>query len=303
MGARWYDAQLGRWISADTIVPNPANSQSFNRFAYVYNNPLKYVDPSGHRPCWLFCDTGDVVDKPQTPAFTREEVAALVSEAVDDGLVVYTPSASEGGKDRAGETPPVVLYIHREMTSNAQSETVGTLQGLNATCPNGGCRFNLVDTLPLLLPAPDPTIEGQFVKATAYVIFGANVRHGGPWDPKGYIGDNYGYSQQIGDSEYYYDVWGNIMFGYLGKASGFSEAELLDGAGTEQIGSDLYYTMRYVDTSYLPGRKSDVSGMRAYDDPYDQVTTQIGIDLWNTYGLEVTPQHIIHALAANPDPR
>jgi hypothetical protein len=48
MGARWYDAQLGRWISADTIVPDPANPQSLNRYSYVYNNPLKYVDPSGH---------------------------------------------------------------------------------------------------------------------------------------------------------------------------------------------------------------------------------------------------------------
>jgi hypothetical protein len=39
---------LGRFISSDTIVPEPGNSQSFNRYAYVYNNPLKYTDPSGH---------------------------------------------------------------------------------------------------------------------------------------------------------------------------------------------------------------------------------------------------------------
>jgi RHS repeat-associated protein len=48
MGDRWYDAQLGRWISADTIVPDPVNPQSFNRYSYVYDNPLKYVDPTGH---------------------------------------------------------------------------------------------------------------------------------------------------------------------------------------------------------------------------------------------------------------
>jgi len=50
MGDRWYDAQLGRWISADTIVPSFANPQSLNRYSYVYNNPLKYIDPSGHDP-------------------------------------------------------------------------------------------------------------------------------------------------------------------------------------------------------------------------------------------------------------
>ena len=48
MGVRWYDPQIGRWISADTIVPDPANPQSFNRFSYVLGNPLKYVDPTGY---------------------------------------------------------------------------------------------------------------------------------------------------------------------------------------------------------------------------------------------------------------
>jgi RHS repeat-associated protein len=47
-GARYYDPTIGRFISADTIVPSPANPQSYNRYSYVLNNPLKYVDPSGH---------------------------------------------------------------------------------------------------------------------------------------------------------------------------------------------------------------------------------------------------------------
>jgi RHS repeat-associated protein len=48
MGARWYDGQLGRWISPDSIIPDPANPQSFNRFSYTRNNPVKFRDPSGH---------------------------------------------------------------------------------------------------------------------------------------------------------------------------------------------------------------------------------------------------------------
>ena len=39
MGARQYDPQLGRWISADTLVPDPANPQSLNRYSYVLGNP------------------------------------------------------------------------------------------------------------------------------------------------------------------------------------------------------------------------------------------------------------------------
>ena len=47
-GARYYDPTLGRFIQPDTIVPNPGEAQSFDRYAYVNNNPLKYTDPSGH---------------------------------------------------------------------------------------------------------------------------------------------------------------------------------------------------------------------------------------------------------------
>ena len=39
---------INRFLSADTIVPGYANPQSFNRYSYVTNNPLRYTDPTGH---------------------------------------------------------------------------------------------------------------------------------------------------------------------------------------------------------------------------------------------------------------
>ncbi|WP_249199207.1 RHS repeat domain-containing protein [Photobacterium sp. GJ3] len=48
MNGRMYDATLGRFVSADTFIQAPDNSQSFNRYSYVLNNPMKYNDPSGH---------------------------------------------------------------------------------------------------------------------------------------------------------------------------------------------------------------------------------------------------------------
>jgi hypothetical protein len=50
MGARWYNSRIGRWISPDTIVPAPANPQSLNRYTYVYNNSLRFIDSSGYDP-------------------------------------------------------------------------------------------------------------------------------------------------------------------------------------------------------------------------------------------------------------
>ncbi|MGE0477197.1 MAG: FG-GAP-like repeat-containing protein, partial [Nitrospirales bacterium] len=46
--ARYYDAVLGRFISADTIVPNATDPQAFNRYTYANNNPILYNDPTGH---------------------------------------------------------------------------------------------------------------------------------------------------------------------------------------------------------------------------------------------------------------
>lgn len=49
-GARWYSPEIGRFLSPDTIIPNPAEGKDFNRYSYVRNNPIRYNDPTGHVP-------------------------------------------------------------------------------------------------------------------------------------------------------------------------------------------------------------------------------------------------------------
>lgn len=46
--SRAYDPALGRFTAPDTIVPGAGNPQALNRYSYVVNNPLLYVDPSGN---------------------------------------------------------------------------------------------------------------------------------------------------------------------------------------------------------------------------------------------------------------
>ena len=43
-----YDPVLARFAQADTKVPDPGKSHSFDRYAYANNNPVLYNDPSGH---------------------------------------------------------------------------------------------------------------------------------------------------------------------------------------------------------------------------------------------------------------
>ena len=51
--SRAYDPDTGRFCTPDPIVPAPGYPPALNRYSYVYNNPLKFIDPSGHSPEWF----------------------------------------------------------------------------------------------------------------------------------------------------------------------------------------------------------------------------------------------------------
>jgi len=87
-GARYYDWVLGRFISADTIVPSATNPQALNRYSYVLNNPLKYTDPSGRVPCgsgsglqWEDCPVPENGPDRQTFFYAPE-----IERVLDDAL-------------------------------------------------------------------------------------------------------------------------------------------------------------------------------------------------------------------------
>ncbi|WP_426984539.1 RHS repeat domain-containing protein [Brevibacillus borstelensis] len=48
--ARYYDPTVGRFISEDTDKGQVDNPLSLNRYTYTWNNPLRYLDPTGNKP-------------------------------------------------------------------------------------------------------------------------------------------------------------------------------------------------------------------------------------------------------------
>jgi RHS repeat-associated protein len=77
--ARYYDPNLARFIQADTLIPDLINPQALNRYAYTLNNPLKYVDPSGHWPQWSY-----------------EWMPNWMVRTLTDGTDSYTPTPGVG---------------------------------------------------------------------------------------------------------------------------------------------------------------------------------------------------------------
>ena len=62
MNARYYDPQLGQFISPDTLVPDATNVFDYNRYMYARGNPMKYNDPTGH------CNSSNPVGQEPVPS-------------------------------------------------------------------------------------------------------------------------------------------------------------------------------------------------------------------------------------------
>lgn len=63
--SRMYDPLTAHFTTADTIIPEPGKSQSWDRYAYVFFNPIRFTDPSGHDVGCAGTDASNCVKKNQ----------------------------------------------------------------------------------------------------------------------------------------------------------------------------------------------------------------------------------------------
>jgi RHS repeat-associated protein len=97
--ARYYDPVLARFVSADSAIPNPANPQDFNRYAYVSNNPLKNIDPTGHAAlCTIDACAGAYSGGTSVSTY---DVGTAAQEALKVGGIVAVGAAGGYGAAQA----------------------------------------------------------------------------------------------------------------------------------------------------------------------------------------------------------
>jgi hypothetical protein len=76
-GARFYSALTGRFLSPDPLVAKPGDPQMLNRYAYVRDNPLVYIDPSG-LDMVIVCGLGQNCEGKKPSPDTIEQYKQLV---------------------------------------------------------------------------------------------------------------------------------------------------------------------------------------------------------------------------------
>jgi hypothetical protein len=159
--------------------------------------------------------------------------------------------------------------MYNEMIVNAQSTEVTEIRDMLT-----GARADRI--FPVIGEPGDRAARGGMVigdTLQAALRWRDLVRSHAKWDHKPklrqmlHLGSNLHFAIQ-GDTthEYYYDIWSNIHFGYVGRAAGFSGSMLQWGAAR--------------------------GGAAGRNDPVDVETVQIGIDLWDRYGTKLTQQQL-----------
>lgn len=197
------------------------------------------------------------------------------------------------------EVTPIARYMAQEINVNANGPDARRILELNRFSPDACIRdyskLALWRQLLGLGLTPEQCVNmGISYGSAALMAWGLKVMQNGDWDHKPIIGRRFNtrvpHGLQVwhlhGQTEYFYDVWSNLHYGYVGNAVGFSDSVLLDGAGLEQIGSDLV-------RGQLPQQRGVASGLRVWDDPADRAAIAMGIRLRRQRPRHVTAQDLL----------
>jgi RHS repeat-associated protein len=99
--ARWYDPEIGRFISEDPAPADPNDPLSINRYIYCRNNPLVYVDPTGELFAEILSFAGSIFG----PLGTA--IGGIIGGILDAAIVNYAVSFAvneiAGAMERSGD--------------------------------------------------------------------------------------------------------------------------------------------------------------------------------------------------------
>jgi RHS repeat-associated protein len=223
--ARWYSTARGRFTSVDPFAGMMETPYSLHQYQYGYADPVLNRDPSGRDPKDLPCQPFDLLD-PTNPNTCKTK--PVTSPLPPGGAPSPTsapgvpPGVSQPRNPHPVSLPDAADQLIADMRYYSNTPEAGTVQyfvGLSHLFVLPDCAFNRIATLPGLI---------------AYKLWRDYVKDKAPLDVKKRYERDYGrYMPMFGDT-WDNQLSGNLLFGFVGMHVGFTEAELLNGAGLAQ---------------------------------------------------------------------
>jgi RHS repeat-associated protein len=138
-GARFYDAQVGRFLSGDPASFNGTNPFSFNRYAYANNSPYHYKDPDGQSPIEIGFLIADSIELGSAIS-SGSGIGLAIANVAIDAVAVASPApgiseaahAIEGaakiadvarGAEKAEDAAKAAISGNAQVTRTAGQET------------------------------------------------------------------------------------------------------------------------------------------------------------------------------------
>jgi RHS repeat-associated protein len=259
MNGRLYDYVLGRMLSPDNYVQSPDNTQSFNRYSYCWNNPLKYTDPSGEIITWNIGKGGLSVGLNFTPVGVPLGFGINVGWANGGSVGIYGEVGYRVGGTGFGKGAAVSQSLDYNFKQADLSTTSSASAYTSFGAFNAGVSYSKTYSFgSKQWSNGNWAVSGGLGIGTARSGLGINVSYGsGGWSygmggyfnpdrPKVYkspISDNYGnqngecalrcleeFSKSYGMDDYNYDYWLEQNEGKLGVHGNNIEG-LIDNTG------------------------------------------------------------------------
>jgi uncharacterized Zn-binding protein involved in type VI secretion len=233
--------------------------------------------------------------QPDSTPMTRAQSAnsKLAEKAATPFANSSAATSSPAGCNHPDQMEELAAYIAGEMNRNIQHPAVLKMKELIDYDSSAQAReFRALPWYARLAGPPNFNSIALAKKLEAMAIWTKQVGQNMEWDHKPKLEAMYNgvVRHKQGKYEYYYDIWSNIHYGYVGIAGGLSESVLLDGAGAEQIVSDSARKVAELakpnQERKLPGPRPTASPwteLRSWDDVADRVSISIGIKLYKQH--------------------
>lgn len=211
--------------------------------------------------------------------------------------------ARPAGCGHADTVVAIAQYMVREMKTNPF-----TIEGRKIAAANSGDPEDWLEQwrrqpwYGRMGGPPDYYGVAAAKKAAAYALWTERVGPHRPWDHKRILLRKFPTEleagwHKYGDYEYYYDIWSNIHYGYVGVALGFSSVEMINGAGLAQYFYDHWRSEPRHNHSELGPWPASA------DDIQDHRSIKLGTDLYRDVPPHaLTAEKLLQKIAAVPLP-